>query len=297
MSEETLWFAVVFVAPAQASELLTASLLDAGVDSTELRDRSDGKVELVTYVEADSPGKAANRARAMNLYMPAGIIEESRIEAVDQALWHDNWKEHFPPVEVGQRLLVLPPWEVPKPEQSDRAVVVINPGLAFGTGNHETTLGCLEILDKLVRGGELVADVGTGSGILGIAALKLGAAETHATDIDVEAVNAAAANAVSNDVAGGFHVSQASGPPPLPPGNKEGFDIVLANILAATLLNMADGLTSCVKSGGHLILAGIESARLPLIELAFTRRGFSPTDKLISEEWATVCLSAGSQPA
>ena len=201
--------------------------------------------------------------------------------------WQEQWRGHFPPLCVGQRLLVLPPWE-PQPDQPDRHCIVINPSMAFGTGHHATTHTCLEAIESLcIQGGppERALDLGTGSGILAIALAKLGSAAIWATDIDPDALTQARQNANVNQVADALHISAASlDALPLP------FPLVIANLFASTLIELSLLLTSAVLSSGHAILSGIQADQEEAVRHAFCSPAWTLTTRLPKDGWVTLVL-------
>lgn len=297
------------------------ALLDlAGFSGAELRERG-ATTAVVVFVHASSVEDATRAARRAGDALPFPC-ETARPVAVDAALWTDNWKEHFRRRTFAGRIEVVPPWEEPSPESPDFVSLVINPGMAFGTGLHETTAGCLELLARQVRPGMRVADIGCGSGILAIAALRLGAASALATDVDPLAVAAAEENSAANRVADRIAIELEDGedasfdhwandgrpgferardgarPRPQPHGNAKGFrargagafDLVVANILAETLVDMRDDLVRAVTDEGVLLLSGIEVGRLKIVEDAFIRDGWHEADEVAKGEWVSLCL-------
>ena len=162
----------------------------------------------------------------------SGIGYQLNTTGVEQEDWQNAWKKYYHAMDIGERLAIVPGWE---DYRTDRIRIVMDPGMAFGTGTHETTSLCLETLDSLVRGGERVLDIGTGSGILAIAALKLGADSAEGVDIDPMCVRTAGENAARNGVADRFKVlvgdlsDKASGQ----------YNIITANIVAAAILSLA----------------------------------------------------------
>ncbi len=213
---------------------------------------------------------------------------------------------------------IIPPWESPgssqrRPTQTAKGAnpsryvapvqnaqgvehagqlisIVINPAMALGTGHHETTAGCLEIIEDLLQPGDRVADIGCGSGILSIAAAKLGAASVLACDIDEESLAACRANAVLNRVAGVIEIVPALGADGKNSYESGRFDLVAANIIAETLIELRGPLTSCVKGGGHLLLSGIENHRLPLVEEAFIDGFWRLSRRRRLGDWSTIAL-------
>jgi len=205
--------------------------------------------------------------------------------------WAENWKEHFKPVRIGSRLVVKPSWE-PYAATVGDIILEIDPGMAFGTGDHPTTRLCLEELEKsspLARSGTIttgasVLDVGTGSGILAIAAARLGAERVTAIDIDPEAVAVARENVRLNGVVG--TVSVAATPLDKVPGT---FAIVVANILAEELVRLAPQLLEKLAPGGILLLSGILGGKEELVQQGFARYPVQLTEIRREDEWS--CLA------
>ena len=184
----------------------------------------------------------------------AGIAYTVETEGVEQEDWQNGWRKYYHPMEIGQRLAVVPSWQE---YDTDRVKLILDPGLAFGTGGHETTSLCLEALDERVKGGERVLDIGTGSGILAIAALKLGAASAEGVDIDPVAVRTAGENAALNGVADQLTVlvgdlsDKASGT----------YDIITANIVANAILSLAPAVPGLMAEDAVFIASGIIDSR------------------------------------
>ncbi|WP_432626572.1 50S ribosomal protein L11 methyltransferase [Brotaphodocola sp.] len=174
--------------------------------------------------------------------------------------WINNWKQYFKPFTVDD-ILIKPTWEEIPPEHADKLLIEIDPGTAFGTGKHETTQLCIRQLDKYIKGGEKVLDVGTGSGILGIAALKLGAAEAFGTDLDENAVVAVKENLEANHIpAEKFGVVQGNIIDDKAIQDQAGYecyDIVVANILAPVIIMLQGEIAQHLKHGGIFITSGI----------------------------------------
>ena len=213
------------------------------------------------------------------------------VRSVDEEDWANNWKAYFKPMPVGEKLLVCPSWEK-IPEGNTRAVLKIDPGMAFGTGTHHTTRMCLELLEKNIKNGDLVADLGCGSGILSIAASLMGAKETYAIDIDPVAARVAAENAELNgiDMSGYFirigdilsdekFRDDISG---------RQYDIVLANIVANVIIAFAPVIPQLMKPGGKLIASGIIADRLDEVLDALKANGLEAVEICSGEDWRAV---------
>ena len=211
-------------------------------------------------------------------------IGELTTRIVHEADWAEAWKEHFPVLRVGRRLVIRPTWREHEPLPDD-VVVALDPGMAFGTGLHPTTRLCLAGLERLAdeRGGlagARVLDVGCGSGILAIAALRLGAAAALGVDTDPIAIDATLANAARNDLSGHIGAREGSLPSGEPP-----FDVVLANLIAGVLAPLAPLLRSEVGSGGALLASGIFVDRESEVIAAFEAAGLAISARDAEGEW------------
>jgi len=290
-NQRTHWYSVTLPVPLDRLEIALSVLADRGYPSCEIYENEQaGTAEIVFYVEAETNDRAQELAAAATRGIEPAPGATVTTVFLDESDWSENWKRFFPRLRIGKRLEVIPPWEDPAPSQAGREVIVLDPGMAFGTGHHATTASCLELIEELLHPGDLVADVGCGSGILSIAAAKLGAARVLAVDHDQAAVNAARANVVSNRVEDRVEVSLASYPPAAPDGSG-GFNLVLANIFAESLVEMHDSLTSCVKPDGSLVLSGIESGRRCLIEENFVGPSWAVSASIERDVWFTLALT------
>ena len=224
----------------QVAEIAHVDLIEQ-----ELLDKPRDTVIIHLYLE---PG--ASQVETLALIAArmeaAGIPYTVETEGVEQEDWQNGWRKYYHPMEIGSRLAVVPSWQQ---YDTDRVKLILDPGLAFGTGGHETTSLCLEALDEQVRGGERVLDIGTGSGILAIAALKLGAASAEGVDIDPVAVRTAGENAALNGVQDKLTVlvgdlsDKASGT----------YDIITANIVANAILSLAPAVPGLMAEGATFI--------------------------------------------
>lgn len=205
-----------------------------------------------------------------------------KLEQLEDKDWEREWMDNFHPIKFGSRLWVCPSWrDIPDPTAVN---VMLDPGLAFGTGTHPTTALCMQWLDATIQPQQTVADFGCGSGILGIAALKLGAKRVIGVDIDPQAIEASTANAKRNNVEGQIELY-------LPKDQPSDFqaDVVVANILAGPLAELKAVISSYVKPGGKLALSGIlESQAQSVIDAYSDEFSFDPI--AVQEEW--VRLSA-----
>lgn len=202
--------------------------------------------------------------------------------------WAEAWREHFRPLPVGRRLLVAPPWDVPR--TTERVVLVIEPGRAFGTGHHGSTAGCLTLLERVLERERPSAaiDLGTGSGILAIAAARLGVPAVLAVDDDPDAVAVAAANARVNDVSARVECRRVdaaaldTAPAPL----------VLANLLSAAHARLAPRYRRLLTPGGALVLGGILDAEASAVDERMRAYSLTATDDVSIEGWTSLGFRA-----
>lgn len=267
--------------------------------------RLRGPVEQAARAElqltrASFPGwvdESSHEAFCFLIYVPQEAGWEERLASLREELpgvevasgsqvrdedWAENWKKFYHPLQVGRRLVVCPSWEAfqPTPEQ---LVITLDPGSAFGTGYHWTTRLCMEFLEDSVDAscGPLL-DLGTGSGLLAIAASRLGASDVTAVDNDPVAVKVAGENFAINQVS--IRLELADRPPAGP------FAIVVANLIASLLLEMAGSLFQCVESGGRLICGGIISEREMEVVDGLCAAGFELLEVRRREDWVSLLL-------
>ncbi len=208
-----------------------------------------------------------------------GTLEETR-RTIDGDDWIDVWKKHFRPLHIGERVVVVPEW-INYTQEANEVIVTLDSNMAFGTGEHETTSMCLEALQEVIKEGDVVIDVGCGSGILGIAAAKLGAKACYLTDIDPVAVESAGHNALKNGVSQKCIVAHSD---LLADAALRG-DVVLANITAEVLVRLAPSMPENLKQGGTLILSGIIADRLSFVKEAFAAQGLALAQERRKGEW------------
>jgi ribosomal protein L11 methyltransferase len=210
--------------------------------------------------------------------------------------WANAWKEHYHPFRIGKRIWIRPSWHEDKPApgadqaQSDDIILVLDPGMAFGTGLHPTTQSCLSALERVVEPGDTVLDVGTGSGILAIAAARLGATAVSAVDTDELAVKATEGNARLNDVSHLLSIWQGD----LSSVSEQGWDVVVVNILAPVIVDLLrrGGLMDYPAPDGRLILSGIIDVQAPDVEAALTAAGGRVIERIQERDWVTLIAQA-----
>ena len=266
----------------QAWEIAHVDLIEQ-----ELLDKPRDVVKVHMYLAPDE-----NPAEVLPLFKErleaSGIPYELATNGVEQEDWQNAWKKYYHAMDIGKRLAIVPGWEQ---YDTDRTAITMDPGMAFGTGTHETTALCLEVRDERVRGGERVLDIGTGSGILAIAALKLGAAAAEGVDIDPMCVRTAGENAARNGVEDRLTVlvgdlsDKASGV----------YDLITANIVAAAILSLAPHVPALLAPGAVFIASGIIDTRKEEVLARLRAAGLEPFD--VREKRGWVCIVCRKQEA
>jgi ribosomal protein L11 methyltransferase len=216
-----------------------------------------------------------------------GKISVQRVRRED---WAESWKRHFKPIEIGSALLIKPSWSKHRPKKN-QAVVVLDPGLSFGTGQHPTTAFCLQQLvrarplgaPKRSEGGSFL-DIGTGSGILAIAAAKLGYTPVKAFDFDPEAVRIALENARKNGVSRKVNIRRED-VTKLPARSREKFDMICANLISTLLISDRQRIFARLKPGGILVLAGILKSEFASVQAAYEALGMRLIVSRMEKEW------------
>lgn len=216
------------------------------------------------------------------------IAHEIELVKKDEDQWLNNWRQYYKPIEVGENLLIQPVFKE-EVKDTERTVIKIEPGLAFGTGNHESTRLCLEAVEKYTQKDIRVLDVGCGSGILGIAATLLGAKEADGVDIDETAVRIANENAELNSVVGKF-VARCGD---LTEKAKGKYDLVLANIVADVIISLTDNIKSFMSEDATFVMSGIIDTREGDVLAALDKNGFDIIERKTQNGW--VCLIAKSK--
>ena len=278
-------------------------------DETDFQDFLETNHEYWDYVDEDLEKSMQGKSR-ITFYLLAndngyGKLGEVRValqklkeertdcgtllmtmENIQDADWENSWKQYYKPMEIGERLLVIPQWETA--EAGDRVPLILAPGLTFGTGSHATTRLCLTALEKVVKEGDRVLDLGCGSGILSIAALCLGAKEATAVDIDDKCLTVAYDNAALNGIGKDTYTvkvgnvitdeamrSQLGG----------GYQIVLANIVADVIIALAPMVRSMMAEGGVFLCSGIIDTRAEEVAEKLREAGLDLVESRTSEGW------------
>ena len=313
------WLEVTIKTISPAIDLLGARLTAIGYDSFIIDDSEDfseflkDNTQYWDYVDEDLARKMQNVSQ-IRLYLPHDAqapeqiaqlkseLEVFRVQNPDTDLgslevslqnlqeedWEESWKQYYQPIPIGEKLLIVPQWLSPEnPEH--RIPVVLDPGMIFGTGAHASTQMCLRALEQTIHGGERVIDLGSGSGILSIAALLLGAQEATGVDIDPKAEDIARENAALNGLTApkfravtGNVIGDKAMMESLSEG---GYDVVLANIVADVIIPLSAVVPHFLRPDGVFICSGILNTRLPEVERAIEAAGLTITQREMQEDW------------
>ncbi|WP_421209932.1 50S ribosomal protein L11 methyltransferase [Aeromonas sp. 602396] len=281
------WIQIRINATAKTADKVSNMLLGRGAQAVTFMDAKDvpvyepmpgetplwGETEVMGLFDAETD-PAPTIAFFQQLF---GENVGYKVEQLEDKDWVREWMDHFHPMQFGERLWICPSWrDVPNP---DAVNVMLDPGLAFGTGTHPTTALCLQWLDGLDLTGKTVVDFGCGSGILGIAALKLGAARVIGIDIDPQAIQASRDNAARNGVADQIELYL----PADQPQDVEA-DVVVANILAGPLRELAPLIAGHGKAGSLMALSGVLESQAPELETIYGQ-WFEMDPTAVKEEW------------
>ena len=303
MTEPQSWLEIAIEVEPELAEAVAEALVrylpdGVAIESTsiEANDEDEGRafgpLRVVGYIPVDAQLEHT-RLQIQQALLYLALIQplpEPNYTPIQQTNWMEAWKQHYRPIEVGERLLILPAWAEDAP--GERLAVRIDPGVAFGTGVHPTTQLSLQLIERYLQPGEDVIDVGCGSGVLSIAAAKLGAGRLLGVDIEADAIENARHNAALNGVEAEFAVGSLDG---ILTGKfaLEQAPLVVANILAPILVRLLDGgLTDLLTAGGRLLLSGILDRQHGDILEAIARAGLRETDLIQMGDWLGLAAEA-----
>lgn len=315
------WIKTTITTTAEGIDPVSGRLLELGISGIEISDKDDFKEflennrkywdyvdeELERLKDADttitfylSPGAAgAEQLSAVKASMEAlkaldnndvfGTLKITTDNVKDED-WSEIWKQYFHPIPVGEKILICPAWEEPQ-NPENRTVFTVNPGMSFGTGSHPSTRFCLEEIENNLKNGDSVLDLGCGSGILSITALLLGASSADAVDIDPNATDVAYSNLELNKLTrdnyrtytGDITTDSALR------GKLGKYDIVIANIVADVIINLAPFIRGFMKDGAVFICSGIILERLGEVKEALAKNGLEITNIKSDDDWAAIC--------
>ena len=242
-------------------------------------------VTLRTYLTSGSTWRRARLEIGVKLIARVMTVPELKVVEVSERDWEEAWKAHFTLLHISARLVVKPSWVEYEPAPGE-AVVELDPGMAFGTGHHPTTHGCLEALEEAVTPGARLLDLGTGSGILSIAAMRLGASHATALDVDPQACRVARQNVRAAGLSRAVRVARGSLPHPRVEDGA--YQVATANISALIVSEKAPYLSRALAPRGVLIASGFQASQGPSVEAALTQAGFELEGRRDREGWLTV---------
>ncbi|MBR5614967.1 MAG: 50S ribosomal protein L11 methyltransferase [Clostridia bacterium] len=251
---------------------------------------------ITVYLSDDAEGKAQLekvKTAVSALNIPNTMFHTENMKDED---WSENWKQYFKPLEIGKKVLIVPEWEENVPE-TDRVKFVINPGVSFGTGSHESTKMCIEEIEKALSTGDSVLDLGCGSGILSVIALLLGAKDAVAVDIDPMAVETAYSNLALNnlpkDIYHGYAGDITTDKQLCQKLSERKYDIVLANIVADVIINLSGFVKNFMKDDGVFICSGIIIERKDEVRKVLEDAGLKIKEERVMNEWAAFTATKG----
>lgn len=258
----------------------------------ELLDRMKGAARVKFYVTDDGDGRAqlARYTRDLDVEYTATPLASSD--------WAYSWQKYYKPLEIGKRLYVVPQWLREEPVPEGRVPFYLNPGLTFGTGSHASTQLCLGLLEKYLHKGDAVLDLGSGSGILSIAAMNLGAGRAHGVDIDPKAADVALENAALNNIDPALYTARAgdvlSDKPLVEALAAEGpWQVVLANIVSDVIIPLSAFAHRFSAPGGIFLCSGIIDTRSDEVEGALKRSGMTVLERLEKDGWCAFACQFG----
>lgn len=283
------WIKLTVTTTNEASEAVINLLMENGAGGVEIDDSDLSQVELATYFQAQAGlvellpelEQKIAQLREFGLDPGKGTV---KLAELDDDSWADVWKKYYHPVRLTRYLTIVPSWESYTPETTDEKVIKLDPGRAFGTGTHPTTKLALQALETVVRGGETMIDVGTGSGVLSIAAKYFGVAQIAAYDVDAEAVKTAEENLALNGMQDAITV----GANDLLAGIKAKVGLITANILAEIIVPLIPQAYECLKPGGIFITSGIIADKKDLIVSEIEAKGFVIDQILNIKDWYSI---------
>ncbi len=319
------WTEVNIYTSTQGIDLVCSKLMDIGVKGFAIKDAEDfneflenkngqwdyidedlmGLSSCETCVTVYLPGNEQGRdmlssIRSVLAEMKAADTEnaygrlEAELSSIREEDWANNWKQYFKPLPVGEKLVIKPSWES-YDGGGDRVILEIDPASSFGTGQHHTTRLCLELLEKCLKKGDRLLDMGCGSGILSIAAMLLGAESAVAVDIEENAAATARENAEKNNIPAEKYTAyfgNVLADRALEERIGSGYDVITANIVADVLIAMKDFFRRTIRNGGVLIVSGIIEERMEEVLSALEDAGFTRDGVNVKEGWAAAQFKA-----
>lgn len=305
------WSEICIHTTNEAIEPISNILHEAGASGVVIEDPTDlvreydttfGEIYQLNSEDYPDDGVIVKAYLPLNSFLPETVdgIKESingllsynfdlglnkvTISEVHEEEWATAWKKYYHPVKISQRFTIVPTWEDYEPVSTDELIIELDPGMAFGTGTHPTTVMSLQALEATVQKGDTVIDVGTGSGVLSIGAALLEASHVRAYDLDEVAVKSARENIELNSVNEVVTVGQNN----LLNGVEGQADIIVANILAEIIVRFVDDAYKLVKNGGTFITSGIIMTKKEEVKEALTKAGFLIEEVMVMEDWVAI---------
>lgn len=302
------WLEVAVHIPSEGIEIVSQILIDMGTGGVSIEDPAliDQYINAGVWDYWEFPDQVLNQTQPIvKAYFPLNEHTQQKLQILQEKLdhldlntppqtfyrsvqeedWATAWRVHYKPLRVGRHWLIKPTWEDVTPGENE-IVLELDPGMAFGSGTHPTTTMCLELMEDCIQPQQIVYDIGTGTGILAIGAAKLGAKEVLAVDLDEVAVKVAKENVAHNNVTPRVQVMQGD----LLSSVTEGADLIIANIIADVIINLAAHAYGKLNTGGYLITSGIISQRADEVKQVLEKQGFITIDVRRQGEWVAYRL-------
>ncbi len=278
------WARITVTTSHNASEAVANCLFELNATGVEFSSIDDTTVNLIAYYPLDDRvGARMQKLRDFLAELPMWDIQPGpatiNLKHVKSEKWVEAWKAAFPPKRIGKRMIIVPTWHETSRDETD-ILIQLDPGMAFGTGYHPTTRLSLALLEDTVKTDDHVADIGTGSGILSIAAVKLGAKQVHAIEIDPTAIPIAAENFQTNGVTSQVFLSQGDGLK----HTDDTYHLIIGNILTKTILPIIPNCPSRLHPGGSVIFSGILETELEQVQSVLEENNFKDQQTISEEE-------------
>ncbi|HEY9062289.1 MAG TPA: 50S ribosomal protein L11 methyltransferase [Pseudobacteroides sp.] len=306
------WYEIIINTTEEASDAMSEMLTSIGAGGVAIEDPNDIRKELLKPGTLDYADQAffdnlgedvkikAYFSNEKNLNELIGLINEKinfignfldtgkgymGYNEVDDEDWATSWKKYYKPIKIAERVVIKPSWEQYEESGGD-IVIELDPGMAFGTGTHETTMMCAQLLEKYLKDGDSILDLGCGTGILSIIAYKLGAKDIKAVDIDEVAVKVATDNCKLNNADKGIEVLKGVLGDVLP----FKYDVVIANIIASVIVDISESMPYYVNKEGYFLTSGIIKERKQEVLDAYASKGFKAVEILEMGEWVAIAF-------
>lgn len=305
------WAEICIHTTQEAAEIVSNLLHEAGSNGVVIEDQQDlenvwdtslGEVYELNpddyppsgvYIKAYFPDDGNVEQTMADLRSAIEQLDDADIDFGEKTMsmtklndedWSTAWKQYYKPVQVSNHITITPSWEPYTKRHADELIITLDPGMAFGTGTHETTILCIQAIEKYIKRGYDVIDVGTGTGILSIAAAMLGANKVYAYDLDPVAVESARANVEMNNVASQVSVSKGN----LLEDVHDQVDLIVANILAPIVIQLVEDIPKALKHNGRFIASGIVKSQQQAVEESIVSAGLAVEDVMIQNDWIAI---------